>query len=112
MNLDDPRFWLDACQTLGLVVLSAVTWLRRPGEQAAQAVAELAKRTDGELAALATRLQAVEERMQHMPTDEELAQLGGDVKEVKAVVEGQRELLKRVEHQQSLILEQLMMGRK
>lgn len=119
MNFSDPRFWLDLFLVCLTALNTAVVWLRKPGEQAQAAVEALSDRLDKELgeiksdavkaqAQLSGRLQAVEGRMDHIPTDDELATLRGDVQEVKAVVEGQRELLRRVERQQTLILEQLL----
>lgn len=119
LNFSDPRFWMDAV-VIGMTVINTiVVWLRRPGVQAQEAVNALSGRLDKELDALrnttsriesslSARLLGVEERMLHMPTDEELATLRGDVQSVAASVEGQRDLLKRVEHQQTLILEQLL----
>jgi predicted nucleic acid-binding Zn-ribbon protein len=108
MTLSDPRFWLDAFLVVLTGINTAVVWLRRPGEEAKQSIQSLGHRIDDELGELTSRLAVVEQRMAHMPTDEELATLRGDVQQVKAVVEGQRDLLKRVEHQQTLILEQLL----
>lgn len=108
MNFSDYRFWLDVAVIILSGINTAVVWLRRPGEEAKKSIEALDERLDNEMGDLATRLQVVEQRMQHMPTDEELATLRGDVQAVKAVVEGQRDLLKRVEHQQTLILEQLL----
>jgi Protein of unknown function (DUF2730) len=108
MNFADPRFWLEIAVLALTGINTAVVWLRRPGEEAKASIQQLGVRIDGELGHLATRLHVVEQRMQHMPTDEELATLRGDVQQVMAVVNGQRDLLKRVEHQQTLILEQLL----
>jgi len=108
MNFNDPRFWLDLVLIIVATINTGVVWLRKPGEEAKQSIKDLGERIDDEMSQQAGRLAAVEQRMQHMPTDEELATLRGDVQQVKAVVEGQRDLLKRVEHQQTLILEQLL----
>lgn len=103
-----PGFILDFVQTLVLFVLAAVQWLRKPGEDAGKAVKEHTQAVDEQLSGLRGRLQHVEDRLQHMPTDEELATLRGDVHAIKAQLEGQRELLKRVEHQTTLIHEHLL----
>jgi hypothetical protein len=107
-DLSSPRLWLDIAVIVLSGINTAVVWLRRPGEEAKRSLQTLGERIDDELGELATRLQVVEQRMQHMPTDEELATLRGDVQQVMAIVNGQRDLLKRVEHQQTLILEQLL----
>lgn len=103
-----PGFWLDAIQSIVLVALAFVQWLRKPGEDAGKAIKEHAQLVDEQLGGLRGRLQHVEDRLQHMPTDEELATLRGDVHAIKAQLEGQRELLKRVEHQTTLIHEHLL----
>jgi hypothetical protein len=108
MNFSDPRLWLEIAVLVVSGINTAVVWLRRPGEEAKRSINSLGERIDFELVHLSTRVQLVEQRMQHMPTDEELATLRGDVQQVMAVVNGQRDLLKRVEHQQTLILEQLL----
>lgn len=108
MNFTDPRFWLDLLQWLIVLATAATAWLRKPGEKAATAVADLSQRIDRERTEIVARIGAVEERIAHMPTDEELATLRGDVHSIKAQLEGQRELLHRVERQTALIHEHLL----
>ena len=108
MNFTDPRFWLDSLQWSVVLATAATTWLRRPGEKASQAVTQLTERIDRERNEIVARISSVEERIQHMPTDEEMATLRGDVHAIKAKLEGQGELLKRVEHQTTLIHEHLL----
>lgn len=108
IDLTDGRLWLEVLVLIMTMINTGVVWLRKPGEEAKAQIKQLSDRVDEDLQGLAIRLQSVEERMKHIPTDEELAQLAGDVQTVKAVVEGQASLLRRVEHQQTLILEQLL----
>ncbi|MGA0569633.1 DUF2730 family protein [Variovorax sp. VNK109] len=54
------------------------------------------------------RLTTLEEKVTHMPTDEEIAHLTGDVSTVKAQVNGIAALLTRVEHQTQLIHQHLL----
>lgn len=84
MNFSDPRFLLDLAQTLVIVIL----WLRKPGQDAAAAVTALATRMDDELHALATKQTEIEERIRHMPTSTELAELEGTVRAIDARTEG------------------------
>lgn len=63
---------MDAAQTVALVVL----WLRKPGQDASAGVVRL----DGELA-------VVKERMSHMPTSTDLAELEGAVQASKATLD-------------------------
>lgn len=60
IDLSDWRLWLAVGQTLAIVGL----WLRKPGESAGEAVTLLRGRVD-----------VMEERMKHMPTTTELAEL-------------------------------------
>lgn len=108
LDFTDGRLWLEVLVLILTTINTGVVWLRKPGEEAKAQINLLSDRVDDDLKGLSIRLQSVEERMKHIPTDEELAQLAGDVQTVKAVVEGQASLLRRVEHQQTLILEQLL----
>jgi len=108
MNFTDPRFWLDLAQWLIVLALAGVTWLRKPGEQATAAVKALAEQVERERQALAMKIQALEDHVAHMPTDKEMETLRGDLQSIEAQLEGQRDLLKRVERQTSLIHEHLL----
>jgi phage shock protein A len=108
LNSLSPGFWLDAVQSVVLVALAFVQWLRKPGEDAGKAIKAHAQAVDEQLNGLRGRLQHVEDRLQHMPTDDELATLRGDVQRVETQVEGLGQLLTRMEHQQTLILQQIL----
>ena len=102
-NIDFP-FWFEVLRWGVTLLLALVVWLRKPGEQAAQAVNLL----NGVVAKLQEEVRVLQERIQHMPTDEELAQLKGDVATIKAEVKGVSQLLERVEHQNTLIHQHLL----
>lgn len=68
----DPRFLLDAAQTLFIALL----WLRKPGVDAGQ-------KAD----AVAARLDLVEERMKHLPDSPRVNALEGGLREIKAMVQ-------------------------
>lgn len=55
-----------------------------------------------------TRITKLEETMKHIPTDEEIARIREDVASTKSRVEGMSDLLRRVEHQTTLIHEHLL----
>ena len=77
-NLDmNWGLFLDAAQWLFMVVLALVTWTRKPGEEASQAVETMS-----------SRIAVIEERIAHMPTSEELAELAGTVKALSAELAG------------------------
>lgn len=78
MTLTDPRLWLDFVQSAVLVVL----WLRKPGQDAAAAVRSLGERVDGQIAALQKEQAVLKERVDHMPTDDELTELEGTVRAI------------------------------
>ena len=69
LDFSDPRFWLDAAQTLVILGL----FLRKPGVDAGAA-----------LAALAGRVDVIEAQLKHMPNSDELTELEGTVKAVHA----------------------------
>jgi hypothetical protein len=75
MNIDPTlaRFLLDAAQTVFIVLL----WLRKPGQDAARAAEAVKGRVD-----------VLEERLKHMPTSDELSDLEGTVKAIKASMDG------------------------
>jgi hypothetical protein len=108
MNFTDPRFWLDVFLMALTGANSLTLWLRQPGRDAQAATAALAAEVKADAQAIRLKIQALEDHVAHMPTDEELATLRGDVHSIKAQLEGQRELLKRVEHQTTLIHEHLL----
>lgn len=78
LNFSDPRFWLDALQSVVLVIL----WLRRPGQDALKSAESLER-----------RLALVEERMTHLPTDEEVTGLRLAVRGIEAQNVGQTQQL-------------------
>jgi predicted nucleic acid-binding Zn-ribbon protein len=76
LDFSDGRFWLDALQMLGLIAL----WLRRPGEDAGRRVDAIERKVD-----------VIDERIKHMPTGDELTDLEGTVKEIRARMDGLQE---------------------
>lgn len=95
MNVDpnDIGRWLAIAQTIWLIGLSVVVWLRKPGTQAQESVKSLQEAMAQQTAALTLtmqeqhhnldlRLKAVETDMKHMPTSEEMTRLAGEVRVV------------------------------
>ncbi len=95
MNWTDPRFWTDLIQGLVTAALAVSVWLRKPGEDAGRAVAELRDDVDAQLKGHAERLTEIEAHMEHMPTDEELVKLEGAIKQLDERTRGMAE---RVAH--------------
>jgi hypothetical protein len=96
--LADPKFVLDLAQWLFMGVVTAVLWLRRPGEDAA---AE-AKKTRSQLAAvsreLTTRIVQLEAHSKQVPSRTEMAELEGEVKTIRVQMEGQNQQLLTIQH--------------
>lgn len=74
---------IDVLQFALLGLISLVMWVRKPGENAGEAIN-----------ALADRVSRLEETLKHVPTNEDLARLSGDLRECNArvenLVEGQK----------------------
>lgn len=96
MDFQDPRFWLDLAQW----VLVGLLWLRKPGVQAGEAVA-----------ALTNRVAIFEERIKHMPTSEELAELAGSVRALETQAEAQTQQLNTMRVQLTRIEDYLLKNR-
>jgi hypothetical protein len=79
MDFSEPRFWLDALQTVALGVL----WLRKPGQDAVKSAE-----------ALAARMDVLDERMKHMAISDELTAHEGSVKAVQAQLEQMQEAMR------------------
>lgn len=115
MNFSDPRFWLDVVVLFAAVINTAVTWLRKPGQEAIDRVTALQAHVDekhrgvlGDVSTLrndvderhqetAMQLAVLSERMEHMPTNEELAQLAGSVRVMSEAQERMSMQLSRIE---------------
>ena len=96
MDIDFLRNAVIVVNTIGMAVISLVVWLRKPGEDASKAVhalrADLTEQHNG----LNVRLGKLEERIEHMPSSTELAELEGSVKEIKAQNNAQSERLNSI----------------
>lgn len=118
MDYKAAGFWLDVLQWMSIGVVAVWGYLRTKDKDNADAIRRVAAEVAGNAAragenyqALSLRLATVEERLKHMPTSDEMAQIEGDVSEVRAKVDGIEDLLKRVEHQTNLIHQHLLNGR-
>lgn len=91
----DYQFWW----SVALSLATLATWLRRPGEQAGEAVTKLKELIERDLAELRDLVSSevsdikllnarLEERVKHMPSQEEVGDLSGDVKAIKAQMIG------------------------
>lgn len=109
------KFWLDVAHWVFLLGMGVWVYLRTKDTDNANAVNaisdELARFIKASTEANEqqnTRITVLEEAVKHMPTDQEVAQIASDVASMKSRLEGQSQLLQRVEHQTSLIHEHLL----
>jgi len=89
MNFTDPRFWLDVAVIIAAVVNTAgLATLRTHVDDQHQAtltdMGVLRKHVDDQHQVLHRDLVVLQERIAHMPTSEELAELDGSVRELAA----------------------------
>lgn len=92
MNLDDytrPGVLMDIAQTIVIVML----WLRKPGQEAGVKAGLVEGRVD-----------VLEERIKHMPNNNELSELEGTLQSIRATLDGvqrsqevQRATLERIQ---------------
>lgn len=87
-NFDAMKFWFDLAQWFVTIALAVSVWLRKPGEDAGKAVAELREDVDSQLELTRTQLATLEERLRHMPTSTKLSELDGTVRALAAQVDG------------------------
>lgn len=111
-------FWFNVLQWVTQAGVVVWVYLRTKDTDNQKAVA----RVENELAAFVratnqanegqnTRLTTLEVKVEHMPTDEEISHLAGEVAALKAQLNGMAGLLSRVEHQTTLIHEHLLSRR-
>jgi hypothetical protein len=88
MNFDAMEFWFKVAQWLITLALAVSVWLRKPGEDAGKAVAQLRDDVDSQLNPIRTNLATIEVRLKHMPTAEKLSDLDGTVRALAVQVDG------------------------
>lgn len=96
--------WIQLAIVLWNTGLTAAVWLRRPGTEAGLAVDRLRVDFDLRINSLVAQITEIRTHMSHMPDSEELATLGGSVKQIdertSALAEGMvtvRSALHRIE---------------
>lgn len=93
MNIDNVINTIDVIQTLAIIAIGVITWIRKPGEDAGASVLALRNEVLSLHAAMTTRQATLEERLRHMPNSEELAELEGTVKTIATQNANQSERL-------------------
>lgn len=112
------KFWLDFAHWVFLLAMGVWVYLRTKDNDNAAAVQRVAKdlsdfiKASGECNEVQNlEINTLKELVKHMPTDQEVQRIAEDVSSMKSRIEGQGELLKRVEHQTNLIHEHLLKNR-
>ena len=79
MNIDysQARIWWDFAQAFATLALTLAVYLRKPGLDAAADVNKLREQLDSHISKVERDLATLEERIKHMPTREQLAQVVG-----------------------------------
>lgn len=83
-DFSNPTFWLGLINTVAVLFL----WLRRPGEDASKAVEAFRQAHTEAMGVIKGRVDVLEERVRHVPTSEELAQLEGEVRSLSSSIAG------------------------
>jgi hypothetical protein len=109
------KFWLDFAQWVFIGAIAVWGYLRTKDNDNTKAVKSVADelsqfiKASGECNAVQNdRLTVLEEAVKHMPTDHEVQQIANDVSSMKTRIEGQSQLLVRMEHQTNLIHQHLL----
>lgn len=89
----DFKAWIDVIQWLITGLLAVAVWLRKPGEDAGKAIDQLRTEMAEEFAEMGHRVTVVEERIKHMPTTSELAELDGTVRAISMQTAGLAEAI-------------------
>lgn len=95
-GIDSPKDLLQILFSLVTFAIALAAWLRKPGEDAKSA---LQTHISTEHAGLREKVMTIEERIRHMPTSDELAELEGTVKKVEERTAGLNEGLLQVRKQ-------------
>jgi hypothetical protein len=90
IDFSDGRFWLDLVQSVVMLGLFVFVWLRKPGEDAKKQLAAIEQQTGERLVSLETDVKVIKERMVHIPSKEELAELEGRLATLLAHIDGLR----------------------
>lgn len=91
--------------TLCAMAMSVAAWLRKPGEDAKES---LQRHVSVEHAALREKVSTMEERLKHMPTSDELADLEGNVKRLSGQLEALLETMRSLQNSQRRIEDYLL----
>jgi hypothetical protein len=111
MSYEDLKLYALVGSLFWNMGLTVALWLRKPGEDAGRAVDTLRQHVDGGLGALRAQHQVMEERIRHMPTSEELAELEGTVRGISVQTAGLAESMQTVRGQLNRIENYLLQAK-
>lgn len=108
-------FYLDVLQWLSIGVIAVWGYIRSKDNDNNRAISkvanELAEFIESSRSANEdqnNRLTMLQEKVSHLPTEQDVAHLSNDMSSVKAQIAGMASLLSRVEHQTNLIHDHLL----
>lgn len=110
----DWEFAFKAIGAINIVLtlgIASLMWLRKPGEDSGKAVERESAARTLQMAELATRITRIEETLEHMPTDKELAKLDGSLRESNARIEAVQAMMSRQGNQLDMIQRYLQESR-
>lgn len=91
MDYEQIKFWLQALNMLGVVGVAVYTWIATSDKDNSQHIKAVEEAMTRRIAELVSRLDRVETSMQHIPTQQELASLQGDMKSMKTAQDAMRD---------------------
>lgn len=110
MNYQALGFYMAVAQWVAMGLMGIWVYLRTKDDENAKALTKLHTELTAFIAASTkanekqnTRLAVLEEVVKHVPTDEEITRISNQVSALDSRVTGLHELLKRIEHQTSII---------
>jgi N-glycosylase/DNA lyase len=115
MDYKAAAFYLDVLQWLSIGLIAVWGYIRSKDSDNNRAISkvanELADFIESSRAANEdqnNRLTMLQEKVSHLPTEQDVAHLSNDMSSVKAQINGMASLLSRVEHQTNLIHDHLL----
>ena len=107
-TLNDFQLWLNIINTLGLIAVGVTVWLRKPGVDAAAAISKMGSDQAVVNEKHGTRLTQIETNIKHMPNGDDLRELEGSMKAIRAEIQGMTHAFGRQEAQVTRIADYLM----
>lgn len=99
INWDALKFLVELTVVLATGVNTAVLFLRKPGQQAAEEVKTLRQHVDHQYSEVHTELAVLRERMENVPTGRELEALAGEVSALTVKTDAMTEAQKTIHSQ-------------